>query len=85
MKVMEVTCDGDDVQQPPHRLWADVAEPILRHHQLRQVERHLTRHRALHLAPPVRFLESAPHRSHDHTHEGRSIFTQAVNQETAAH
>lgn len=46
------TSERDDVQQPPHRLWTDVAEPVLRHHQLCQVERHLSRHRALHLTPP---------------------------------
>lgn len=33
-----LTCDRDNVQQPPHRLWADVTEPVLRHHQLCQVE-----------------------------------------------
>lgn len=32
------TSERDDVQQPPHGLRADVAEPVLRHHQLRQVK-----------------------------------------------
>lgn len=32
------TSERDDVQQPPHRLWTDVTEPVLRHHQLCQVK-----------------------------------------------
>ena len=35
------TRDGDDVEQPPHGLRADVTEPVLSHQQLGQVEGHL--------------------------------------------
>ena len=54
-----ITRDGDDVEQPPHGLGADVAEPVLGHQQLAEVEGHLPRHRALHLPPPVRVLTTA--------------------------
>ena len=38
-----ITRDGDDVEQPPHGLGADVAEPVLGHQQLGEVEGHLAR------------------------------------------
>lgn len=47
------TCNRNDIQQPPHGLWADVTEPVLSHQQLGQVEGHLSGDGSLHLAAPV--------------------------------
>lgn len=48
-----LTCDRHDVEQPPHGLWADVAEPVLSNQQLGQVEGHLSGDGPLHLPTPV--------------------------------
>lgn len=47
------TCDRNNVEQPPHGLWANVAEPVLSHQQLGQVEGHLSGDGPLHLPTPV--------------------------------
>lgn len=50
------TCDGNNVEQPPHGLWTDVAEPVLCHQQLGEIEGHLSGDGPLHLPTPVRVL-----------------------------
>lgn len=52
------TSDRNNVEQPPHGLWADVTEPVLSHQQLGQVEGHLPGDGPLHLPSPVCVLNS---------------------------
>lgn len=51
------TCDGNNVQQPPHGLWADVTKPVLSNQQLGEVKGHLPGDGPLHVPTPVCVLE----------------------------
>ncbi len=53
-----LTCDWHYVEQSPHRLRADVTEPVFGDQQLGQVKGHLARDGALHLSPAVRVLHT---------------------------
>lgn len=51
-----LTCDGNDVEEPPHGLWADVTEPVFAHQQLGEVKGHLSGDGPLHLPAPISVL-----------------------------
>lgn len=53
-----ITCDRDDVEQPPHGLGADVTEPVLSDQQLGQVKGHLSGDGPLNLPPAVCVLHT---------------------------